>query len=137
MQVTLPNLLARVMRLENLVFGNNGEIIHKLTLNGNIVNQGGNLVAGYSMRPCGLWVDIFGTLNSNPTPGTSTITTGTSLFTLPAGYRPTATTGFPASGFALNNAGYIQVGTNGVGTWTGPTVTALILAGAIPLTTPV
>jgi len=144
MQISPANLLARIMKLENMTGpNNNGEILHKLPLNGNIVVQSGCLT-GYSMRQDGLWVDVFGVLNSNPTPGTSTInggSGGTSIFTLPVGYRPSSTSGIPCNCFPVTGGGegYILVNSSGVGQYQGPTsvATAIIFSGAIPLGTPV
>lgn len=142
MQITPANLLARIMKLENMTGpNNNGEILHKLNFNGNIIAQSGTVNA-YSMRQDGLWVDIEGVCQTNPTPGTSIIASGTSIFTLPVGYRPiVATAGITCSCFPTTGGGegYILINTAGVGTYSGPAsaATAIIFAGAIPIGTPV
>lgn len=137
MQLSIAQIVNRLLSLESAVVTNNGEVWHKLSYNGNIVNQSGNQPGGYQMRSDGVTVDISGIVNSNPTPGTSTITTSTTIFTLPVGYRPTNGIAICATCFALNNGGYIMVGNNGAGVYNGPTCTALVFAGAIPLVAPV
>lgn len=134
---SLQSLLARIMRLENMTFNNNGEVLHKLPLNGNLVTQSGTVNA-YSMRGDGLWVDVEGVLQSNPTPGTSVIATGTSLFTLPTGYRPIATAGITCNAFPTSTVpGFILINGSGVATYSGGSPTAIIFSGAIPIGTPV
>lgn len=140
MEISPANLLARIMKIENLLFGNNGEVPHKFSYIGNIITQSG-AIAGYCMRPDGVNVDVYGCFNSNPTPGTSVIANSTQLFTLPTGYRPPASVFIPCNCFPTNGTGegFITIGSNGVATYSGPTgsPTAILFNGVVPLLAPV